>query len=134
MIDNPDSDLLKLFEEKNLELPEEPFRAELRRRIEKARAGYGRMYWFLTALALAVCAASATFVIDGITFACMESIRFIIRFNIAYDSGLSSVFSELSRVTQIILGFLATPTGWAVAAGAALLPLAFQRRVLSIFE
>jgi len=110
MRDDLDSDLLKLFVEKNLELPEEPFRAELRLRIEKARTGYGRIYWLLTAFALAACVAVTNLVIDGVALLC----------------------GELAGVLQITGEFLVTPAGWAVVAAAALLSLAFQRRVLSL--
>jgi hypothetical protein len=133
MRDDIDGDLLQMFEKKNLELPEEPFRAELRRRIEKARIGCSRMYWLLTTLALAACAALAPFVIDGVTFVCMESINFFIRFNLTYGGSVSSLFGELARVLQITGAFIATPAGWVVAAAAALLSMAFTRRVFSIF-
>jgi len=110
MRDDLDNDLLQLFEEKSPELPEEPFRAELRLRIEKARAGYGRIYWLLTVLALAVCAAVSGFIIDGVTLFC----------------------GELNRVLQSSGELLTSPIGWAVVASAALLSLLFRRRFLSM--
>jgi len=109
MRDDLDNDLLQLFEEKNLELPEEPFRAELRLRIETARIGYRRIYWLLSALTLAACVAVSNFVING-----------------------ASLFSmELNRVLQSSGELLAAPAGLAVVAAVALLSLVFSRRVLS---
>jgi hypothetical protein len=108
MRDDLDGDLLQLFEEKNPELPEEPFRAGLRRRIEKARTARNRAYWLSIALVLAACAALANFIIDGVTLLC----------------------GELTSVLQIAGEFLTTPAGLTVVAAAALLSLVFQRRVL----
>ena len=112
MRDDLDSDLLRLFEEKNVELPEDPFRAELRQRIEKARIGQGRIYWLFTALALAACAAATNFVIDGVTLFCLE----------------------LSRVLQTAGAFLAAPAGLTVVSAVVLLSLLFNRYVLSLIE
>ena len=111
MRDDLDKDLQGLFEEENPELPAEPFQAELRRRIEKARTARSLAYWLLITLALAACAALTNFVIGGVALFC----------------------GELARVLQIAGEFLATPAGWAAAAAAALIPLVFQRRVLAIF-
>ena len=112
MRDELDGDLLQLFEEKNLELPDEPFRAELRLRIEKSRIGYSRIYWILTALVLAVCAVLTPLVINRVSLLCVE----------------------LAGGLQYVAKFLATPAGWAVLAAATLLPFAFSRRVLYLFE
>ena len=111
MRDELDNDLQRLFEENSPELPEDPFRAELLRRIEKTRAGYSRIYWLLTTLILAVCASLANFVLDGVMLLC----------------------GELTRVLQIGWELLATPTGLAVASAVTLLSLAFRRRVLYMF-
>ena len=111
MRDELDNDLQRLFEENSPELPEEPFRAEMLRRIEKTRTGYNRVYWLLTTLILAVCATLANFVIDGVMLLC----------------------DELTRVLQIGGELLTTPAGLAVASAVALLSLALRRRVLSMF-
>jgi len=111
MRDNLDNDLLQLFEEKNLELPDYPFCAEFRRRINKTRTGYNRMYWLLTALALAVCISLTSLVIDGVTLFC----------------------EELVRVLQSTVVIFTTPVGCSVAAAVALLSPVFYRRVLSMF-
>jgi hypothetical protein len=107
---NLDSDLLKLFEEKNTELPEEQFRAELRLRIEKAQTGYSRAYRLLAVLLLAACAALTSFITDSVTVFCME----------------------LTHILQYTGRFLATPAGWAVIAAAALISMTFSRRALSM--
>jgi len=120
MRDDLDKDLLQMFEEKNLELPEEPFRAELRLRIEKARIGYDRVYWILTALALAACAAAANFVIGGVSLFLGE---------------LNRVLQNADKLLAAPIGFefLAVPAGFVVVAAAALISLLFRRRVLSMF-
>ena len=112
MYDDVDNDLLQLFEENNLELPANPFGAELRRRIEKERAGYSRIYWLLTALALIACIVATNFVIDGVTLLC----------------------GELTRVLQSAGEILLTPVGWSIAGVVALLSPALHRRVLSILS
>jgi len=111
MHDDLDNDLQRLFEDKNLELPAEPFQSELRLRIEKARTARSRVYWFLIALALAACAALTNFVIGGVALFC----------------------GELIRILRIAEEFLVTPAGWATVAAAALLSQAFKRRTLSMF-
>ena len=101
MNDNLDNDLLQLFSDNNPELPEEPFRAELRLRVKKARNSQSRMYWILTALVLAGCAAVSNFVIDGVTLLC----------------------GELPRVLQSVGELLAKPASLAVASAVALISL-----------
>jgi len=101
MNDNLDNDLLQLFNDNNPELPEEPFSAELRLRIEKARSGQRRMYWILSALVLAACAAVSNFVIGGVALLC----------------------GELIRILQSTGELLVNPAGLAVASAVALLSL-----------
>jgi len=103
MNDNLDNDLLQLFNENNPELPEEPFRAELRLRIEKARACQSRIYWILTALVLIACAAVSNFVIGGVTLLC----------------------GQLPRVLQSGVELFVNPAGLAVASVVALLSLSW---------
>ena len=114
MRDGLDGDLLQLFEEKNSELPEEPFRAELRLRIEKTRIGYGRIYWIFTAIALAVCAAVSDLVIDGVTLFCGELNRVL------------QIAGELFVVPVGGAG-LAIPAGLIFVTAAALLSLLYSR-------
>ena len=111
MRDDLDNDLLQLFEENNLELSDEPFGAELRRRIEKTRNVNNRMYWLLIALTLVVCISLTNFVISGVTLFCRE----------------------LTNVLQSAGEIFATPAGWAAAVAAVLLSLVFYRRSLSFF-
>ena len=101
MNDNIDSDLLQLFEEINLELPEVPFCAELRQRIKKARAGQSRMYWIFTALVLVASAVVSNFVSDGVSLLC----------------------GELTHVLRSGVELLITPAGLAVASVVALISL-----------
>ena len=103
MNDNLDNDLLQLFNENSPELPEEPFRAELRLRIEKARSGQSRMYWILTALVLAACAAVSNFVIGGVTLLC----------------------GELTRILQSGVELFVNPAGLAVVSAVALISLSW---------
>ena len=111
MRDDLDNDLLQLFEEKNLELPDYPFRAEFRRRIDKTRIGHSRMYWLLTALALAVCISLTSLVIDVVTLFC----------------------GELTRVLQSAVVIFTNPVGLSITAVVVLLSPVFYRRVISMF-
>jgi len=113
MREDMDNELLQLFEEENKELSEEPFLAELRMRIKKARGGYVRIYWLATALLLAACAAVSNFVIYGVTLFC----------------------DELSRVLQSAGALLITPVGvesftipasWVVVTAVALFSMLFR--------
>jgi len=123
-----DNDLLKLFEEEKPELPEEPFRAELRLRIEKARVGYSRMYWLLTALALTACAAVTSFIVDGVMLFCGEMSR------VLQSTGEFLVIPAGWEFLITLAGweFFTIPAGWVVVTAVTLLSLLFSRRALSM--
>jgi len=107
-----DRDLQQLFRDREdaaLEPPPEPFCGELFRRIAKERAARARRHWLCAALAGALCAASASYIVSGTAWLC----------------------AGLARVFAIVGDFLATPAGLAALAVAALLPLLFRRSWLS---